>query len=304
MRKINKACLFLIFTFVLSYSMAAIFYLIRTDNNNQVVFTLMAMVYMFFPFISVIIVKTIHKERIFSDLSISFKINRWFLVAWLIFPLFTFCTLGVSILFPEITYSPEMTGYFSRIEDMMPPETIEGVKAQIGSIPTSVFILLTLVQALIAGITINAIAGFGEEIGWRGFLLKEFKEMHFFKAALIIGSVWGIWHAPLILMGHNYPQHPQIGILMMTVYCILLTPIIQYITIKSKSVISAAIAHGTHNAIAGIAILLISGGNDLNSGTTGLPGFITLLIFNAGIFIYDYYISKEKIMLNKINNYL
>jgi membrane protease YdiL (CAAX protease family) len=91
---------------------------------------------------------------------------------------------------------------------------------------------------------------------------------------------------------------------MMVIYCILLTPILQYITIKSKSVIAAAIAHGTHNAVSGITIMAIDGGNDLTAGTTGLAGFIALLLFNMGFFVYDYFISKEKIMMNRISNYM
>jgi membrane protease YdiL (CAAX protease family) len=263
----------------------------------------MAASYMFVPFISVIIVKKIHKERIFSNLLISFKINRWFFIAWFVFPIIVFCTVGISILFPGITYNPEMTGFFNRFEDAIPPELIVEFKNKLNSLPIN-FVWITLLQGLIAGITVNAIAGFGEEIGWRGFLLKEFKEMQFLKSSLIIGFIWGIWHTPLILMGHNYPQHPKIGVLMMIIWCILLTPILQFITIKSKSVIAAAIAHGTLNAVAGIAIMTITGGNDLTAGVSGLTGFVTLLIFNIGFFIYDYFISKEKIMVNKVRNYI
>ncbi len=44
-----------------------------------------------------------------------------------------------------------------------------------GEMPFSPVVMfwLMMVQAVIAGSTINAIAGFGEELGWRGFLLKE-----------------------------------------------------------------------------------------------------------------------------------
>lgn len=128
--------------------------------------------------------------------------------------------------------------------------------------------------------------------------------MTFFKAAIIIGFIWGIYHAPVILMGYNYPQHPQIGVLMMIIFCILLTPLFLYITIKSKSVIAAAILHGTMNGTYGITLMMTDGGNDLTIGLTGLAGFIALTITLICLFIYDYFISKEKILINKINNYL
>jgi len=301
--KINKTCLFLIFTFVISWSIAAIFWLIRGNFNFQIGFTLMGVIYMFIPFISAILVKAIFKEPIMSDFMISFKINRWFFIAWLIFPVIVFCSLGISILFPNVTYNPELTGLFERRPQAITPEQIEVFKTRINSLPIN-YIWLLLIQGLIAGVTINELAAFGEETGWRGFLLKNLKEMRFFKVALIIGFIWGIWHAPLILMGHNYPQHPQIGVLMMIVFCILVTPIIQYLTIKSKSVIASSIAHGTLNAVAGISIMAVRGGNDLTVGITGIAGFITLLIFVLAIFVYDYFISKEKIMLNKISKFL
>jgi len=303
MKKISKTCLFLIFTFVISWSIAAIFWIIRENINFQIGFMILGIIYMFIPFISAIIVKAIYKEPIMSDFLISFKINRWFFIGWLIIPLIVFCSLGISLLFPNVTYNPELTGLFDRMPQALSPEQIEEFETKINSLPIN-YIWLVLIQGLIAGITINAVAAFGEETGWRGFLLKNLKDMRFFKAALIIGFIWGIWHAPLILMGHNYPQHPQIGVLMMVVFCILLTPILQYLTIKSKSVIASAIAHGTLNAIAAISIMAVSGGNDLTIGITGIAGFITLFIFVLAIFVYDHFITKEKIMLNKISNYI
>ncbi len=42
----------------------------------------------------------------------------------------------------------------------------------------------------------------GEEIGWRGFALPRLLETHSALAAsLILGSVWAVWHLPLILVG-------------------------------------------------------------------------------------------------------
>lgn len=301
--KINRTTVFLTLTFVISFSLAGIYKLIG-GQYDKIGGTILSVIYMFIPMISAIIVeKGIHKEKIKTNLFISFKINKWFFIAWLITPIMSFGTLGISLLFPDVTYTPEMTGMMKRFENMFTPEQMEQMKNSMNMLPIHP-IWLSVIQGLIAGATINAIAGFGEELGWRGFLLKEFKEMNFVKASIIIGFIWGVWHAPLILMGHNYPQHPEIGVLMMTCWCILLTPLFLYITVKSKSVIAAAIMHGTLNATAGIAIFVIDGGNDLTVGMTGLAGFASLIIVFLGLFIYDNSISKEKIITNKISNYL
>lgn len=303
MKNINRTTLFLLLTFGISFSLAGIYKLAFGDLTNRTAFTIFAAAYMFIPMISAIIVKKfIHHEKI-GELLISFKINKWFLIAWGIMPVIVFLTLGISLLFPGVTYSSEMTDLFTRFESMFTPEQIEQIKISLETLPID-FFWITLMQGLIAGITINALAGFGEELGWRGFLLKEFKEMSFVKASLIIGFIWGVWHAPIILMGHNYPQHPHLGVFMMVVWTILLTPIFIYITLKSKSVIAAAISHGTLNATAGLSIMKLDGGTDLTTGVAGIAGFIALLIVLAVIFIYDSYISKDKILTTKISKHL
>ena len=303
MEKINKTTLFLLLTFAISISLAGI-YKILGGQPGTIGFTVLAIVYMFIPMISVVIVeKLVHRESIEKKLFISFKLNRWFIAAWLIPPVISGGAFGISLLFPDVTYSPGMEGMIERFENVLTPEKIEEMRKFLDKLPFHV-IWFSVLQGLIAGITINAVVAFGEELGWRGFLLKEFKNMHFLKAALIIGFIWGIWHSPIILMGHNYPQHPQLGVLMMTVWCILLSPLFLYITIKSKSVIAAAIMHGTLNGTPGIAIMLIEGGNDLTVGITGLAGFISLFIVLVMIFIYDQLISKENVIGSRIDKFI
>ncbi len=304
MKRINQTTLFLILTFTISFLLAGIYKLTGGGNQDRTGFMILGIIYMFIPIIAVLIVKKlIHREKIASELMISFKINKWFFVAWLIIPVLAFVTFGISLLFPDVIYSPDMSGMFSRFESMMTPEQAEQMRASVESLPLHP-VWITLMQGLIAGITVNAIAGFGEELGWRGFLLKQFKDMNFMKASILIGFIWGIWHAPMILMGHNYPDHPVAGVFMMTILCILLSVIFLYITIKSKSVIAAAILHGTMNATNGISIMLIDGGNDLTVGMPGVAGFIALILAIAVLFVYDRYISKEKIFANKMSKFL
>ncbi|MEA4974879.1 MAG: CPBP family intramembrane glutamic endopeptidase [Paludibacter sp.] len=304
MKKINQTTLFLILTFTISFLLAGIYKLTGGGSQDRTGFMILGIIYMFIPTIAVLIVKKlIHREKIASELMISFKINKWFFVAWLIIPVLAFVTFGISLLFPDVMYSPDMSGMFSRFESMMTPEQAEQMRASVESLPLHP-VWITLMQGLFAGITVNAIAGFGEELGWRGFLLKQFKDMNFMKASILIGFIWGIWHAPMILMGHNYPEHPVAGVFMMTILCILLSVIFLYITIKSKSVIAAAVLHGTMNATNGISIMLIEGGNDLTVGMPGLAGFIALIIAITVLFVYDRYISKEKILVNKMSKFL
>jgi len=99
----------------------------------------------------------------------------------------------------------------------------------------------------------------------------------------IIGLVWGVWHTPIILMGHNYPDHPMAGVAMMILFCILFSPFFTLVTIRSGSVIAAALLHGSFNALGGTSVMLLKGGNDLLIGTSGLAGMMVLLVLNLVI---------------------
>jgi len=299
MKTINKTNLFFIITAAISLTAAGIFYLSGAKYNSTAGMVL-ATFYMFIPTISVLIIeKLVYKEAIKEKLLISFRLNKWFIIAWLITPVIAMASMGIALLFPDISFSPGMEGMFDRFENMLTPEQMQEMRESIDKMPFHPF-WIGLLQGLLAGITINAIAGFGEELGWRGFLLRQFEDQKFMKAALIIGFVWGIWHSPIILMGHNYPTYPVFGVFMMTVWCILLSPLFLYITIKSKSVIAAAIMHGTLNATAGLSIMTLEGGNELITGSTGLSGFIALTLVTVLFFLYDKYISRENIMLKRI----
>jgi membrane protease YdiL (CAAX protease family) len=208
-------------------------------------------------------------------------------------PAVALITLGVTLLLPGVEYSPQMEGMFERFASLLTPAQAQNLREQIAAMPVGIF-WLALLQGLIAGISINAVAGFGEELGWRGFLQKELAFLGFWRSSVLIGFIWGLWHAPLILQGHNYPQHRITGVLMMTVWCMLLAPIFSYVRVKARSVIAAAIIHGTLNATYGLAIVLIRGGSDLTTGVTGLPGFVVLATVILILWLHDSHLQLRE----------
>jgi len=296
----KKSLLFIELTFFFSWLIAFLFFILGGKWNTPSAFVV-AIVYMFIPMtIAIIVQKFVYKQPLLELLGISFKLNSWFLVAWLLPPIITFATLGVSLFFPGVEYSPEMTEWFERFKSILTPEQLEQMKSKTATFPIHP-IWVGLLQGLLAGITINAVTGFGEELGWRGLLQREFGYMGFRKSSAIIGIIWGIWHAPVILQGHNYPQHPLAGVMMMTIFTLLLSPIFSYVRIKAKSVIATAIMHGSLNGTGGLAIMVIKGGNDLSIGMTGLAGFIVLVLVNIGLFTYDRFFAKEPITIRRMD---
>lgn len=260
-----------------------------TENPTQAIIgVILSAGAMLLPMIAVIITQLICKEPVLKGLDISFKINRWWFIGWLLMPVIAVMVLGVTLLMPGAVWSPANDTIQTALESLPAGIGVWGMLA------------ITLFSGLYAGITINGIFAFGEEIAWRGYLLKLFKGKKFMTTALLTGTIWGLWHAPIILNGHNYPQHPVFGVLMMTVFCVLLTPMLMYFRKKSGSVIVPAIMHGTFNGVVGISLIMVTPANDLLYGASGLAGFITLLIVDIIIFIYDRNISKENILTSEI----
>ena len=236
---------------------------------------------MLIPLLAVIFTQLIFREPVLKGVGISFHLNRWWLIGWLLMPVIAMAVLGVTLLMPGAKWTPDSPMMQPTLQSMPKGIGIWGILA------------LTMVSGLINGATINAFFAFGEEVAWRGFLMKEFKGKKFLAAVLWIGVIWGLWHAPLILNGHNYPQHPVPGVFMMIVFCLLLTPMLMYFRQKSGSVIVPAIMHGTFNAVVGISAVVVTPVNDLLYGGAGLAGLIVLLAVDVCLYLYDRFGSKE-----------
>ena len=142
------------------------------------------------------------------------------------------------------------------------------------------------------GPVINIIPTLGEELGWRGYLMPKLRELFSDRAALIItGIIWGFWHLPVIVMGHNYGTayvgYPYLGILQMVVFCVSLGIIEGYASIKLNSAIPAAMIHSTVNAGAALAVFFSKTGYNplLGPAITGLVGGLPLILLAVVLFI-------------------
>ena len=250
-------------------------------------------VYMFFPLITALVLQAIDKEKFNQTGLVNFKVSWPWVVAWLLPVVMVFVCILINGMMPGVSLEYNSEQLINQYH--VPDDQQELVREQMGKMPAYLLVISIVFSGLIAGITVNAIAAFGEEFGWRNYLVGALREVKFWKAALFIGIVWGIWHFPLILMGHNYPNEPRWGILLMVVMCILLGIIELYFVLKSKSMIVAAILHGTFNAMSGMNIYFTLGGNDFLNGMPGLSGFIVMAVTIMCIWIYDKYIAKENI---------
>lgn len=134
------------------------------------------------------------------------------------------------------------------------------------------------VSSLLVAPVVNGFAAYGEELGWRGYLLPKLMPLGRVRAYLVLGLVWGLWHLPLLLAGFTYPGQPFLGTLafmgMTTTFGIYLNEL----TLRNRSSILAGWGHGVFNSQAlGIWRLLFPDVNPLIGGYAGLVGIAVWL---------------------------
>jgi len=164
-------------------------------------------------------------------------------------------------------------------------QAVEGLP----NVPETALPLLLAAQ-IAAALTIaplfNTLFALGEELGWRGYLLPKLLPLGQIPAMLISGVIWGIWHAPAILQGHNYPENPVLGVGMMIVFTVLLGIFFSWLYLKTKSPWAPALAHGTVNAVAGLPLLFLTDVNlSLGGSLTSVSGWLALAAL-AGILFW------------------
>ncbi len=121
-----------------------------------------------------------------------------------------------------------------------------GVEPQSLALQFIVFVVFLFVSRM-GGAVANAL---GEEIGWRGFLVPEFAKLMPFTAVCIVsGLIWGLWHFPIIF-GASYGGAEAFPTLdaakFLTATTLASFPMV-YLRLRSGSLWTAAIFHGSHN---------------------------------------------------------
>ena len=246
----------------------------------SIIAQLMTAAVMFFPAVGVLLTRLVTREGFKNSwLRLNLKSNiKLYLLAWFGPGVLTFLGMGLYfLLFPkelDLSFS-----YFIA--------TLESAGAPMETLPIPIGLLMAIqcVQGLLMAPALNFVTCFGEEWGWRGYLLPKLSTlMPTVPTMLVSGVIWGLWHAPLTAVGHNYglgyPGFPFTGIAMMCLFCIVLGIFLSYVTLKTGSCIPAVLAHGAINGIAAIGIYFTAtGGNPfIGPAPTGIIGLIPFIL--------------------------
>lgn len=98
---------------------------------------------------------------------------------------------------------------------------------------------------------------------------------------MLTGVIWGLWHAPLIVMGYEYGGRlpAAAGIALFTCLCAGLGTLLSWLRVRSGSVLPAAITHGAFNAFASLPAILVVPGDGLDPVLVGLIGWPAAVLF-------------------------
>lgn len=266
--EIKRLVIYLILAFAMAWAVFFAFILTghRWDGSNPNLesFTSIGMLT---PLLAHIFTRMITKEGFTMTgkdsmmLGISLKDKKWFFYLFAMIMPWIYFEIGYALNFlfyPEI-FDPE--GY----------KQYEISKNMVMFLP-----LISILQG-----TLISFGAFGEEGGWRAYMMpKLIKLMGTKKAVFVGGVIWGLWHAPLTYVGHNfgtdYPGFPYLGILIMCINCTFLGITLTYITVKSGSVWPAAIMHAVNNANPSILAVFTNTEKANEIMTNPLLGYILL----------------------------
>ncbi len=230
--------------------------------------------YMWAPALGNIFTRLITREG-WRDTSLRANFRRgwpYWVVAWFLPAILTIAGGALFfLLFPQY-FDPQLT----QVKPMM------GNSPALASLTPWTVVLIETVQAALIAPIINSIATFGEEFGWRAYLMPKLLPLGWRKSMLLIGLIWGVWHWPVIFMGYeygfNYAGYPWVGPLLFIWVTFSFGVILGWLALRGRSVWPAVIGHSAINGIAALAILAAKGTPNVllgpaPIGVIGLAGY-------------------------------
>jgi membrane protease YdiL (CAAX protease family) len=196
------------------------------------------------------------------------KVLAWTLVGWALAA--GLCILGLAATL--LTSGAPPADAAARLAESVRAAGVEELP-----LPAETLLLLTVTVNVPVGIVLNTLLiTANEELGWRGWLQPRLAHLGFWPMVLLTGVIWGVWHAPVVWMGHNYPGMGWTGVALMVVFTLGLTPYVALTRERSGHVLPAGAFHGAMNAVAGVTLLFAPDPTWPTNGILGAAGFAVL----------------------------
>lgn len=195
-----------------------------------------------------------------------------YLIVWIGVPLLVVGVYGLTLLAGLGHFDPTLSQLMARIQEVAAGQALPQLP------PPPLLSAAIFAQSLTLGVLITGIFTFGEEFGWTGYLLVQLLPLGRWRAALIYGTIWGLWHAPIIAGGYNYPGYPVLGPVMMCLLTIAFALTQTALRLRYDSVFLTSFFHSSINTQGlGVIPMLVTGVSPILGGITGMVGILTFL---------------------------
>lgn len=257
-----SAGVFLAFAFGLAWTC---WFVLRALGLPEVV---VASVGMFSPAVAALLVRLARREPLGGLGLRPLGPFRWYAVAYVVVPAIIVVGAALSLVVRYQQWGPHYPAGFPAKAPLSP----------------TALIALSVVQAFTLGAVVNVFFALGEELGWRGHLLPRLAPLGDPQAAVAVGVIWGLWHAPIIAffglgatvgMAGSGPT----GWAVAPYFCLVTVPlgvIYAWLRVRSGSVWPCVLAHAMANAglQVQVQLALSSPGTMFIGGPVGLLGLV------------------------------
>jgi membrane protease YdiL (CAAX protease family) len=276
----KRIWLFLLFAFGIAWMIDLVIFLTGGLHNLSIASEagLLLVVSMYAPALAHVLTRLYTKES-WQNLYLHPRFKqgkRFWLLAWIVTPLLLLLGMGLYFII--------LPGYFDSTFAAASKLLSQAAQTTGKTIPLTptLFLIVQVIQAILIAPLVNSLATFGEEFGWRGYLLPKLMPLGGCKAMLLMGLIWGVWHWPVIFMGYeygqSYPGYPWLGPIVFLWFTFIIGTFLAWLALKAKSIWPAVIAHAALNGIAPLEPLLVRGQPNLLLGPVAV-GLLASLPF-------------------------
>ncbi len=255
-------------------------------------FLIRTVIAMFGPALACVLVRGPLLREGFADAGLAVRMEnggwRWYLAAYLVVPLL----LLAGVLLALVTtvqrwdFDANIAALTATVADALRERNAQAPAGMSVEQLAHISIIAQIAQAFTIAIPINMVATFGEEFGWRGYLLPRLLPRGPVAATLVVGIIWGVWHAPVIALdGYNFPGHPWLGIGGMVLFTTALSFVFTWLRLRSGTLWTSVLLHAAINAQAGVAALFLTRTDSLAGVPVGVIGVLPVAAFALWLII-------------------
>ncbi|MDE7267018.1 MAG: CPBP family intramembrane metalloprotease [Lachnospiraceae bacterium] len=216
-----------------------------------------------------------------SGLQFNFLEQRFlFLFGWFGMSVLTLIGAVIYFVIFQNNFDPNMTNLVAAYH-----ESAVNAGTQITDVEIVAGVKTDLLMKLFTAAVLDIINAFGEEWGFRAYLLpKLFRKIGTIPAMLLSGFASGLWYAPLVAIGYYYGEgnggFPVVNIAAMCLFGTVTGIIYAFLTLRTGSIFPAVFAHSTLNVMmAQASQFTFDGGNFfIGPAPTGILAGIPLII--------------------------